>query len=54
MEKAFNEKERDKTGTFLVEGFHLVEEAIKADVALEIIVCEGLSSLHIWIMVLFP
>ncbi|MEK4147075.1 RNA methyltransferase [Robertmurraya sp. FSL W8-0741] len=41
--KLLTKKERDKTGTFLVEGFHLVEEAIKADVALEIIVCEGVE-----------
>jgi TrmH family RNA methyltransferase len=39
--KLLTKKERDKTGYFLVEGFHLVEEAIKANVALEIIVCEG-------------
>ncbi|MGG0720212.1 RNA methyltransferase [Robertmurraya massiliosenegalensis] len=41
--KLLTKKERDKTGTFLVEGFHLVEEAIKADAALEIIVSEGIE-----------
>ncbi|MDF1506955.1 RNA methyltransferase [Robertmurraya sp. DFI.2.37] len=41
--KLLTKKERDKTGTFLVEGFHLVEEAIKADVALEIIISEGVE-----------
>jgi len=41
--KLLTKKERDKTGTFLVEGFHLVEEAIKADVAREMIVSEGIE-----------
>ena len=30
--KLYTKKERDKSGLFLVEGFHLVEEALKADV----------------------
>ncbi len=30
MEKLLTKKEREKTGLFLVEGFHLVEEALKA------------------------
>jgi len=39
--KLLTKKERDKTGTFLVEGFHLVEEAIKqGEQVLEIIVSE--------------
>ena len=37
--KLLTKKERDKTGTFLVEGFHLVEEALKqGEQILEIIV----------------
>ncbi|AGK55153.1 TrmH family RNA methyltransferase [Bacillus sp. 1NLA3E] len=39
--KLLTKKERDKTGTFLIEGFHLVEEALKKeDVVLELIVDE--------------
>jgi RNA methyltransferase, TrmH family len=39
--KLLTRKERDKTGMFLVEGFHLVEEAVKqGDQVLEIIVSE--------------
>ncbi|XJZ26427.1 TrmH family RNA methyltransferase [Bacillota bacterium Lsc_1132] len=39
--KLLTKKERDKTGAFLVEGFHLVEEALKQqDSVLELIVSE--------------
>lgn len=38
--KLLTKKERDKTKTFLVEGFHLVEEALRANKVLEIIVSE--------------
>ncbi len=39
--KLLTKKERDKTGTFIIEGFHLVEEALKnAEQILEIIVSE--------------
>ncbi len=39
--KLLTKKERDKTGTFLIEGFHLVEEALKKeDVVLQLIVDE--------------
>ncbi|AIM15843.1 MULTISPECIES: RNA methyltransferase [Neobacillus] len=39
--KLLTKKERDRSGTFLVEGFHLVEEALKQkDQVLEIIVSE--------------
>lgn len=39
--KLLNKKERDRSETFLVEGFHLVEEALKQqDQVLEIIVSE--------------
>lgn len=36
-------KMREKTGTFLVEGFHLVEEALKSDSVLELIVSESVD-----------
>ncbi len=39
--KLLARKERDKTGTFLVEGFHLVEEALKANQVAEIIISEN-------------
>lgn len=49
MEKAVNEKERDKSGTFLVEGFHLVEEALKqGEQILEIIVSEKVDLPSRW------
>lgn len=38
--KLLTKKERDKTGTFLVEGFHLVEEALKANRILHLIISE--------------
>lgn len=39
--KLLTKKERDKTGTFLIEGFHLVEEALKKEGAiLELIIQE--------------
>nr|WP_248278423.1 RNA methyltransferase [Bacillus sp. DNRA2] len=39
--KLLTKKERDKTGTFLVEGFHLVEEALKReDTIIDLIVNE--------------
>jgi RNA methyltransferase, TrmH family len=42
--KLLSRKERDKTGLFLVEGFHLVEEAITQDEqVLEIIVAENIG-----------
>lgn len=40
MEKLLTKKERDKTGTFLVEGHHLVEEALKAGSVLHLIINE--------------
>lgn len=41
MEKTFNQKERDKTESFIIEGFHLVEEALKqGEQILEIIVSD--------------
>ncbi|WP_110927169.1 TrmH family RNA methyltransferase [Bacillus massiliglaciei] len=33
-------KERDKTGTYLVEGFHLVEEALKENLVMEVIISQ--------------
>jgi RNA methyltransferase, TrmH family len=40
--KLHTRKERDKTGTFIVEGFHLVEEALKNnDNVIDIIINEG-------------
>lgn len=39
--KLLTKKERDKTGTFLVEGFHLVEEALAGNQVLEIIINES-------------
>lgn len=42
--KLLTKKERDKTGTFLIEGFHLVEEALKKrEQVLEIIVSEKIE-----------
>lgn len=42
--KLLAKKDRDKTGTFIVEGFHLVEEALKKeDVVSELIVSENVE-----------
>ncbi|WP_251549498.1 TrmH family RNA methyltransferase [Neobacillus muris] len=42
--KLQTKKERDRSGTFLVEGFHLVEEALKQDgLVVEIIVSEKIG-----------
>lgn len=41
--KYVTKKVRDKTGTFLVEGFHLVEEAFKADVVMDLIISEDID-----------
>lgn len=38
--KLLTKKERDKTQTFLVEGYHLVEEALKSDSIAEMIIGE--------------
>ncbi|MCP8967402.1 TrmH family RNA methyltransferase [Ectobacillus ponti] len=46
--KLLTKKERDKSGLFLVEGFHLVEEALKADVVRELIISESVEVPHGW------
>ncbi len=46
--KLSTKKERDKTGTFLVEGFHLVEEALLSKQAVEIIVSENTGMPPTW------
>jgi len=47
--KLLTKKERDKSGTFLVEGFHLVEEALKqGEQILEIIVSEKVDLPSRW------
>lgn len=47
--KLLTKKERDKTGTFLVEGFHLVEEAFKAGRMNHLIVQEGVDIPPAWL-----
>ncbi|MEH7252064.1 RNA methyltransferase [Neobacillus niacini] len=47
--KLLTKKERDKSGTFLVEGFHLVEEALKhSENIIEIIVSDKTELPHRW------
>lgn len=41
--KRLTKKEREKTGTFLVEGFHLVEEAFKAEAIIDLIISEEIE-----------
>jgi RNA methyltransferase, TrmH family len=42
--KLLTKKERDKTGTFLIEGFHLIEEALKQrELIIEIIVSDKIE-----------
>jgi len=44
--KLLTKKERDKTGLFIVEGFHLVEEALNAGRVEEIIILENVDLPH--------
>ncbi|MBU8879639.1 RNA methyltransferase [Bacillus sp. FJAT-29790] len=46
--KLLTKKERDKTGTYIVEGFHLVEEALSSNQIVEIIVSEDTGLPHGW------
>ncbi|MEH7379715.1 RNA methyltransferase [Bacillus sp. JJ1533] len=47
--KLHTKKERDKMGTFLIEGFHLVEEALKSNVNIrELIISETIDIPSIW------
>ncbi|MBP3039735.1 RNA methyltransferase [Bacillaceae bacterium Marseille-Q3522] len=46
--KLLTRKEREKTGTFLVEGFHLVEEALKAEAVETIILKETIELPKKW------
>lgn len=46
--KLLTKKERDKTGTFLVEGFHLVEEALLSGRILEIVISENTGLPPAW------
>ncbi|TFE00965.1 TrmH family RNA methyltransferase [Jeotgalibacillus salarius] len=41
--KLTTKKGRDKTGMFIAEGWHLTEEAVKAEAAVEVIVKEGVA-----------
>lgn len=46
--KLLTKKERDKTSTFLVEGFHLVEEALHANQIVEMIIGENTELPQKW------
>lgn len=47
--KLHTKKERDKTETFMIEGFHLVEEALKSDVIIrELIISETVDIPSSW------
>jgi RNA methyltransferase, TrmH family len=41
--KLLTKKERDQSGTYLIEGFHLVEEALKEQIVLEVIVNQDME-----------
>ena len=41
--KLLTKKERDVTGKYLIEGFHLVEEALKEQIVLEVIVNQDME-----------
>ena len=43
--KLLTKKERDQSGKYLIEGFHLVEEALKEEIVLEVIVNQDMESL---------
>jgi RNA methyltransferase, TrmH family len=46
--KLFTKKERDKSGLFLVEGFHLVEEALRANLVQHIVIEEKTDLPRTW------
>lgn len=46
--KLYTKKERDKSGLFLIEGYHLVEEALNADLVQHLIVLENTDIPHAW------
>ena len=46
--KLYTKKERDKSGLFLIEGFHLVEEALKAGLIQHLILHENTDIPHTW------
>ncbi|WP_409254370.1 TrmH family RNA methyltransferase [Bacillus sp. SCS-153A] len=49
--KLHTKKERERSGTYMVEGFHLVEEALKYDgVVIEVLVKEGVDLPSLWNM----
>ena len=41
--KLLTKKERDQSGHYLIEGFHLVEEALKEQIVLEVIVNQDIE-----------
>jgi TrmH family RNA methyltransferase len=41
--KLLTKKERDQSGTYLIEGFHLVEEALKEQIVLEVIINQDME-----------
>ena len=41
--KLLTKKERDQSGQYLIEGFHLVEEALKEQIVLEVIVNQDIE-----------
>lgn len=45
---ATTRKERDKTGEFIVEGFHLVEEALNGTEVINLIIRDGVEIPHKW------
>lgn len=45
---ATTRKERDKSGEFLVEGFHLVEEALRGTEVINLIIKDGVEIPHGW------
>ena len=46
--KLYTKKERDKQGLFLIEGYHLVEEALKENFIDHLIVHENMDIPHTW------
>ena len=41
--KLLTKKERDISGKYLIEGFHLVEEALKEQIVLEVIINQDME-----------
>src|SRR5690606_17968250 len=52
--KLLSKKERDLTGTYIIEGEHLIEEALKTNDVIELMVQENIPILDSWPITKIP